>query len=83
MPEITKAAAGTFCWIELGTTDVAAAKKFYGGLFGWTLTDVPMGAMPYSLAALGDKQVAGLTVLSDGGQEDGRAAQLALLRGGG
>ena len=65
MPEITKAAAGTFCWIELGTTDVVAAKKFYGGLFGWNLTDVPMGAMPYSLAALGGKQVAGLTVLSD------------------
>jgi hypothetical protein len=71
MPEITKAAAGTFCWIELGTTDVAAAKKFYGGLFGWTLTDMPMGAMPYSMAAVGDKRVAGLTVLSDAAKKMG------------
>src|ERR1700733_8426128 len=60
MPEITKAAPGTFCWIELGTTDVAAAKKFYGGLFGWTITDVPMGGMTYGLAALGAKQIASL-----------------------
>lgn len=65
MPEITKAAAGTFCWVELGTTDVAAAKKFYGGLFGWTITDMPMGGMPYSVAALGDRQVGGITVLAE------------------
>ena len=71
MPEITKAEAGTFCWIELGTTDVPAAKKFYGGLFGWTLTDMPMGAMPYSMAAVGDKRVAGLTVLSDAAKKMG------------
>jgi uncharacterized protein len=65
MPEITKAAAGTFCWVELGTTDVAAAKKFYGGLFGWSISDMPMGGMPYSVAALGDKQVGGITLLSE------------------
>jgi predicted enzyme related to lactoylglutathione lyase len=65
MPEITKAAAGTFCWIELGTTDPAAAKKFYGGLFDWTITDVPMGGMTYGLAALGDKQIGGITLLSE------------------
>ena len=26
---------GTFSWCELLTTDVEAAKKFYGQLFGW------------------------------------------------
>ena len=26
---------GTFCWVELGTTDNAAAKNFYTQLFGW------------------------------------------------
>jgi predicted enzyme related to lactoylglutathione lyase len=35
--------AGTFCWIELGTTDQSAAKRFYGSLFGWTANDLPMG----------------------------------------
>jgi predicted enzyme related to lactoylglutathione lyase len=26
---------GTFCWDELNTSDVEAAKKFYGAVFGW------------------------------------------------
>ena len=29
-------AQGTFSWHELATTDVAAALRFYGQLFGWT-----------------------------------------------
>jgi predicted enzyme related to lactoylglutathione lyase len=32
-----------FSWIELGTTDPAAAKKFYTSLFGWSADDSPMG----------------------------------------
>lgn len=27
---------GLFCWEELHTPDMAAAKKFYGAIFGWT-----------------------------------------------
>ena len=34
---------GSFCWIELATTDQPAAKNFYQQLFGWTADDVPMG----------------------------------------
>lgn len=43
MPEITGSRIGHFCWFELATTDQAAAKKFYGELFGWTASDVTMG----------------------------------------
>ena len=43
MATMTKHAPGTFCWAELGTTDQDAAKKFYGGLFGWTFRDQSMG----------------------------------------
>ena len=43
MPNIDKYAPGSFCWIELGTTDQNAAKSFYGSLFGWSPNDVPMG----------------------------------------
>jgi len=43
MTNIDTHPAGSFCWIELGTTDHAAAKKFYGALFGWTPNDAPMG----------------------------------------
>jgi predicted enzyme related to lactoylglutathione lyase len=41
--EISNAKPGNFCWFELATSDQAAAKKFYGGLMGWTANDVPMG----------------------------------------
>ncbi len=41
--EINTAKPGAFCWFELSTSDQAAAKKFYGQLFGWTANDYPMG----------------------------------------
>jgi len=43
MNETTKHAPGTFCWPDLSTSDPDAAKKFYGGLFGWEANDIPMG----------------------------------------
>lgn len=43
MPNVDKHIPGSFCWIELGTTDQAAAKTFYNALFGWTAVDFPMG----------------------------------------
>ena len=35
-------AAGTFCWTELMTTDVAKAKTFYANVLGWKYKEVPM-----------------------------------------
>ena len=43
MTNIDRHANGSFCWIELGTTDQAAAKNFYTALFGWVPNDMPMG----------------------------------------
>jgi predicted enzyme related to lactoylglutathione lyase len=43
MPEVTKHAPGSFCWIELNTSDPAAAKQFYSGLFNWDAEDTPAG----------------------------------------
>lgn len=43
MPNIDHHASGSFCWIELATTDQNAAKSFYGSLFGWKVNDIPMG----------------------------------------
>jgi uncharacterized protein len=43
MANIDKHPAGSFCWIELHTTDQPAAKKFYESLFGWKGDDMPMG----------------------------------------
>jgi len=43
MTNIDQHPAGSFCWIELATSDQAAAKNFYGSIFGWTPNDMPMG----------------------------------------
>ena len=45
--EINTAKPGNFCWFELATNDQEAAKKFYGGLFGWRAEDFPMGPNAY------------------------------------
>jgi predicted enzyme related to lactoylglutathione lyase len=47
MPKIDKHAPGTFCWVELGTTDQSSAKNFYSSVFGWNATDMPMGPNEY------------------------------------
>ena len=43
MTNVLKQSPGSFCWIELSTSDQPAAKKFYSSLFGWTPNDSPMG----------------------------------------
>jgi uncharacterized protein len=61
MPTFTAHKHGTFSWMELGTTDAEAAKRFYGGLFNWTFEDLPAGPdMTYSMASLGGKHVGAL-----------------------
>ena len=53
MPEVTSHAAGSFCWIELNTSDPGAAKKFYTDLFGWAAEDTPAGPdMVYTMLRL-------------------------------
>lgn len=52
-------APGTFCWIELATTDGPGAKKFYMDLFGWDATDSPIGPdMVYTIYKIKGKDVA-------------------------
>jgi uncharacterized protein len=54
-------APGTFCWVELTTTDQEAAKAFYGGLFGWEAYDSPVGeGVFYSMMSLDGKHVAAI-----------------------
>ncbi|HWH13860.1 MAG TPA: VOC family protein [Miltoncostaeaceae bacterium] len=37
---------GTFSWVELATSDGAAARRFYGGLFGWEIAAAGDGGVP-------------------------------------
>ena len=43
MANIDSHTPGSFCWIELATTDQKAAKAFYTSLFGWTVNEMQMG----------------------------------------
>jgi hypothetical protein len=43
MSIVEKHAPGSFCWVELGTTNASAAKAFYNSLFNWQSQDMPMG----------------------------------------
>lgn len=59
MPNVDGHQPGAFCWVELATLDVAAAKKFYGSLFGWTFADFPMGEFgEYTIFRINDRDVA-------------------------
>jgi predicted enzyme related to lactoylglutathione lyase len=61
MGEVTTYPQGTFCWVDLGTTDVEGAKGFYGELFGWKMEDIPTGqAGPYTMCRVNGKDVAGI-----------------------
>src|SRR5581483_3915521 len=61
MGERTSYTPGTFSWADLSTSDQAAAKEFYGGLFGWESIDMPAGeGVVYSMQAIGGKMVAAI-----------------------
>lgn len=60
MPLIDSHTHGSFCWIELGASDLDAAKRFYGDLFGWRSTDSPIDdSAVYTLFHIQNRNVAG------------------------
>lgn len=55
-------APGTFCWVDLATTDQEAAKAFYARLLGWSYDDRPVGdGVVYSMARLRGRDVAAIS----------------------
>ncbi len=62
MGERSKYTPGTFSWTDLNTPDQAAAKSFYGALFGWSFQDMPAGeGIVYSMAHMDGKPVAAIS----------------------
>jgi hypothetical protein len=53
---------GKVIWVELVTPDLAVAKRFYSGMFGWTFRDSRLGQSDYTVAFLDGRPVAGLVV---------------------
>lgn len=65
MVRMTTYPHGTFCWVELSTTDTEAAKAFYGSLFGWETEDSPAGGGVYTMCKKGDVSVAAIQSLQE------------------
>ncbi|MGQ0643492.1 MAG: VOC family protein [Gemmatimonadaceae bacterium] len=64
---------GKFSWNELATTDVEAAKRFYGAALDWKFEQFPMPEGEYWVAKVGEQYVAGITSLKDGSLDNATA----------
>jgi uncharacterized protein len=66
MPERNEYVPGTPNWVDLQTTDQAAAKNFYGSLFGWKYDDNPIDdTAVYSIAQINGRDVGAIAPLGD------------------
>jgi predicted enzyme related to lactoylglutathione lyase len=71
MSERTSYVPGTPCWVDLATPDIEAAERFYWGLYGWKIPELPDSAEMggYRRAKMGSYDIAGVMPLMDRGQE--------------
>jgi uncharacterized protein len=62
MGERSAYAPGTFCWVDLTSSDQPAARGFYESLFGWQAEDLPVGdeGTVYSMMRLDGRDVAAI-----------------------
>ncbi|MFA5960689.1 MAG: VOC family protein [Tatlockia sp.] len=51
---------GEFCWNELATPDIKAAKAFYSELLGWTFNDHEAGDMTYTMITSKEGEFGGM-----------------------
>lgn len=56
-------AQNPFVWYELMTADAMAAKAFYSHVVGWTMQDMSMPSMTYTLLHAGETQIGGLMAI--------------------
>ncbi|MFF4801486.1 VOC family protein [Streptomyces sp. NPDC001351] len=61
--KISRHPAGAPCWADLDTTDVPAARSFYGSLFGWEALELPSGYVNFTL---GGEKIVGAVALREG-----------------
>ena len=66
---------GRFVWYELMTTDLEAAKAFYGKVVGWGAREASMPGSRYTLFTAGDVSTGGLINLPQDAKTQGAAPQ--------
>jgi predicted enzyme related to lactoylglutathione lyase len=67
---------GTPCWVDLATTDLDGAQRFYGAVLGWTAREAPAGH--YSFFEREGATVAGLQPLTGEQREQGMASSWSM-----
>ena len=70
---------GKVIWQDLVTPNVAVAKGFYGGLFGWTFRDLLAPYADYTVAMQGDQPVAGFLQRASSSSAQHQSAWLAFF----
>jgi hypothetical protein len=60
-PSSTEHHVGKIIWAGLVTPDLDAAKRFYGGLFGWSIPDAASGNSGYTVAYVEGRPVPGFS----------------------
>lgn len=61
---------GTPIWSELITRDVAAARDFYGPVFGWAVRAEDFDGVPYTVWTLGEELVGGVVAMDESSPEE-------------
>jgi predicted enzyme related to lactoylglutathione lyase len=70
---------GKVVWTDLVTPDLAAAERFYGGLFGWTFQSIHTGNSDYAVAMADGRPVGGLYEKSIPAGEHRQSAWLTFI----
>ncbi len=70
---------GQFVWHDLVTDDLEAAKRFYGGLFGWQFEDVPGDPVVYSVIRHLGVPIGGIAPIDDDDPLVASARWLSLM----
>ena len=81
-PPSTEHHLGKMVWADLVTPDLAAAEKFYGGLFGWTFRRIRAGSSEYAVAMLDGRPIAGLMEKAIPSGERHQSAWLTFMAAG-
>jgi uncharacterized protein len=71
--------AGKMVWADLITPDLAAAEKFYGGLFGWTFQRIRAGDVNYAVAMLDGRPIGGIVEKAIPAGQQQQSAWLTFL----
>lgn len=72
MPVVQSYPIHVFCHADLNTTDVQAARRFYGTLLGWEFTEMQLEGQPvYSMGRIDGHAAAGLAQLPPNALEAG------------